>query len=142
MADFDNTLRLEEPWLVETEELLQQWSDESRIQADKHDAAGNACKRSHIRWALPNALIPVIISPIAAIVEKDTVWWFQYVEAALILATGACGVMTNFLVLQPRLKSISALRTVIWNWSQTSMRRYPSLESTANRLTLSHYVVI
>ena len=96
MSSDESTLRKNEPWVEQTEQLLQRWCDASRIQAEKHDAAGNACKRSHIRWGLPNALIPVIVAPVAAVVERDTVWWFHYAEAALILATGACGVMTNF----------------------------------------------
>lgn len=96
MTSTDETLRKDEPWVKQTEELLQRWCDASRTQANTHDAAGHACKRSHIRWGLPNALIPVIIAPITAVVERDAVWWFQYAEAALILATGACDVMTIF----------------------------------------------
>lgn len=96
MTSLEQPLRKDEPWMQETEDLLQRWCDTSRTQAEKHDLAGHTCKRSHIRWGLTNAMIPVMMTPVAAVVERDTIWWFQYAEAALLLVTGACGVVTHF----------------------------------------------
>lgn len=108
----------EEPWLQSSEELLQGWCAKSRAQAAQHEKAARAFRSRHNVWGLPAACLPVMLAPIAASIDRDSVWWFQYAEAALLAFTGMCSVMTNFYGFSSKIEKHSSSASKYINLAQ------------------------
>lgn len=86
--------RIEGPWTEKIENLLNTWRSDCVKKSKQHETAGYLFKKKNARWGLPPVLIPIIMSPVSAMIGYDactsdqTQKWKTILNSSAFLVAG------------------------------------------------------
>lgn len=95
-------IKIEGPWTKDIENLLKKWKSDCLLKSKQHETAGYLFKRKNVRWGLPPVLIPVIMSPISAMIGYDSCTtdndnqWKTVVYSTAFLISGIFAGVSSF----------------------------------------------
>jgi hypothetical protein len=82
-----NHPRLDEPWTIENEELLQEWAAKCIFASNKHDAQGKIDKHRYRAWAIPNMILTVVMSGLSGALNADE-YYTKYITIGAFVTSG------------------------------------------------------
>jgi hypothetical protein len=95
-----DSLKLEGPWTEEIENLIKQWKTSCLVKSKQHEKAGYIFKKKSVQWGLPPVLIPIIMSPVSAMIGYDncgeTAQWKNIVTSSAFLISGLFAGVSSF----------------------------------------------
>ena len=96
----ESDIAVEEPWNEKIENLIHEWKDLCRTKAKQHELAGYDFKRKNTIWGLPPVIVPIIMSPLSAVLESECdgqeIWKGYFTSTAFLIAGFFSGVYSFF----------------------------------------------
>ena len=89
----------EEPWNEHIERYLNDTMERAQKHVTLNEQAGYEFRRRRVRWGLPGVIIPIVLSPITAMVGADA---SQYLASVSLLLTGVFTGVSSFFNFEKR----------------------------------------